>query len=199
MTVRQGILCIQYNPKLRSRVATRLRSIQGTLFSFVTGNYYQHVLQYLGDGKVIHTRGGKCDIDDVSDFAPFFFESCAIVEPNVEAIITDLIANNKVQDKKELNEVWNEFWNMQLKPCLLRARGCSTDVIGICLVPLNRKSKNDDISYEPEKGQSFTCTGFIVSAWKESGIELFKQFSSKGVYPSDFLNCKYFTVKYIPK
>ncbi len=67
--------------------------MQARLFSVVTGDYYQHVLQYIGDNKVIHTRQGRVGIDDLSEFAPYFLEGCTIVRPKLSALVPAILKN----------------------------------------------------------------------------------------------------------
>src|SRR5690625_2546404 len=54
--------------------STRLRAAQARLFSLKTGDYYQHAIQYIGDGKIIHTRHGKVGIDSLSEMPPNFLQ-----------------------------------------------------------------------------------------------------------------------------
>ena len=132
----------------------QVRALQAQLFSVVTGDYYQHVLQYLGNEQFIHTHGGVCTRQHVSTLPPLFVESCAIMLPNKELIMRRYNENsnsgissehiNNAQDfdvssqHQRLTLSWEDFWETKLKPAIMRADGARTDVIGICLTPLKR-------------------------------------------------------------
>jgi len=189
--------------------STTLRSYQARVFSVITGNNYQHVLQYIGDGKVIHTRQGKVGVDMLDNFAPKFYESCAIAYPNIDVILDTLTKNNIINLEYEISkrsslildsdvdikqEIWSDIFKNNILPIYMKNIGQHTDVFGIILTPLYRytATSNSECTKQTLKS-SYSCTGLISRVWAAAGIILFPELHLDAIYPEDFLRCKYFS------
>jgi len=159
---------------------TRLRSLQARLFSIVTQSPIQHIISYMGNEDVIHTRYGRVRVDNIiADFPIYFLESCSILKANT----------------KEIESVTKKSWTTDLWPIIessLRkyTTNGTTDTIGILLTPLKRWFWNvPNASNEA----SFTCTSLVVEAWRRAGIELFPTMGPSCTYPSDFVSLPFFS------
>lgn len=83
--------------------STMLRAAQAKVFHIATGDDYQHVLQYIGEGQVIHTRNGQVGIDHLQDFAPNFLKGCTILWPKLEVLVP-LIKKIRSEEKNQKQE-----------------------------------------------------------------------------------------------
>jgi len=132
------------------------------------------------------------------------------VSPNVEVILNHLSVNgfinleNEILKRKDIsnkeyinNEIWNDIFENRILPFYMKNIGNRTDVLGIILTPWYRYSTtnaNTTKNIEPMKS-TYSCTGLITRVWAAAGIQLFPNLHYDAIYPSDFLQCKFFIHK----
>jgi len=98
------------------------------VFSLWTHDDYHHVLIYIGNHDVVHTRWGKVRIDSLDRFAAGFLCSCVVLFPAVDAIEAALrhAFGDPTQPTSSVSGAvrppsWEDVWRDAMLPALLCA------------------------------------------------------------------------------
>lgn len=182
----------QNNKSVPLRVG--IRGAQSTVFRWITNNPYQHAMLYIGDGNIIHTRSKYLGIDHWTTLPEYFIESSTVLIPNI-----DLLYEEKCMEKKNNIDKgiwWDRYFRNKLLP-LIRSYneiGIGSDINGIIMTPFSRDEKDYKKNEYRKVRKKYTCTGIISHWFALCGIYLFddKKLPQGGIFPNDFLDCKYF-------